>query len=321
VVHSSGVFGAISAVHDCLLVAPGHGAGRVVAIDGRDFTIRWTVPPLAGPQHAASRGLCATGIAISPTFTIAVADALGRRVVFLSPFGPSLGTLQDENARDAGAGSLPVAPDRRGTVGEPVAVCFDSRGSLFVASAGGPRVHAVQKFARSGRFLGSLRSFGVSGETFASPRGLLQAGDSLYVADTGHGAVQVFQRDGSFSLVFSTASRHGVRSTPVSLAIGARSELYVLDAGDCAELNSFTLGGEFRETLLGVDDLEAPVGAATSSSGRIFVLDLDGERLRAFDGGGRCLADLSGVLEDASVVTGDDASYGLTREKKANDSP
>ncbi len=302
VAHSSGVFGGICVRAGWLFLARGTGHGRVTVLDARRFEVLHDLA-LADEK---GRPVMPAGLAVGDTFGIWVTDPRHRVVRGLTLFGQALGLLGEP-----GPPGLAQAPDRRGTIAEPVAVAVDSVGALYVASAGGPRVHAVQKYARSGRFLGSLRAFGVPGETFSSPRSIAIHEDAVYVADTGNSAVHVFRRNGSFWQVFSTAVRPGECSMPVSIAFEAAGTLLVLDRGHGPCLRRFSAGGDFLGTVLDHRVIDGPVSVAAHEGGTLFLLDHDGDRLRAFHPSGRCESDLIGVMESRDHVGArPGASYG-----------
>ena len=267
------MFGGLAIHNDQLFVSHGFGRGTVTAFDPRTLERK-----LEFEVRDSKRRRCvAGGIGVGPTYSIHVADPFGRAVRVFSIFGKALARIGVPVD-----GDLPVAPDRRGLLAEPCAVVVDDRGHVYVASAGGPRLHAVQRFTAEGRFLGSYRAFGVAGEAFNSARALALSKQHLFVADAGNGAVHVFQRGGAFRQVFSTATRHGERSFPVSLALCGVDGLLVLDRGDTHALRRFTRAGNFVGDALAGVPIDAPIAVAAGERGEIALLDLDGERLRAF---------------------------------------
>jgi NHL repeat-containing protein len=281
------VFGGLCTRSGWLFVAQGAAGGCVTAVLMSTLEARRRL----ALRDEEGRPVLAAGIAVGPTYTLHVADPFRRVVRLLSLFGNACGRFgEPADGRD------PIAPDRRGVLAEPCAVAVDEGGSAYVASAGGPRVYAVQKYSRGGRYLGSFRSFGVPGETFCSPHGIAVRDDKVYVADSGNGAIQVFRRDGGFVQAYSTAVRAGERSIPVSIALEPSGSLLVLDRGDGASLRRLAPGGEVLATLLAREDVDAPISVA-SGGGGFFVLDRDGDRLRAFAPDGSLRADLTRLLE------------------------
>lgn len=297
------MFGGIAIRNDCLYVAHDDSRARVSVLDLAARTRVFTIPV----APAGVRASCA-GIAVSPMFTILVADPLARCVRIATPFGNVCAPVRGTDVEDPG--HFPLSHDRRGVLAEPVAVATDARGAIYVASAGGPRVHSVQKFSHDGRFLGAFRAFGVPGEMFHSPRGIaVLRGDCarncstrVFVADTGNGSVHVFSSTGGFRQVFTTAIARGERSRPVAIAVGGGDELYILENGATAdgeplcELRRFSAGGEYRSTVIGGPALDAPVSLAVTLSGDYCILDRDGLRLRLFRAAGTMVADFSHFL-------------------------
>ncbi|HKE00570.1 MAG TPA: hypothetical protein VKE69_06140 [Planctomycetota bacterium] len=281
------MFGGLSIRSSWLFAAQGAGRGVVTIVDVETGEVVRRIPVC----DEEGRRVFAGGLAVGPTFTIHVADPLRRVVRIYSLFGHAVGRIGEPHVS-----RLP-APDHRGGLAEPIAVAIDDAGALYVASAGGPRVYAVQKRARDGRYLGSFRSFGVAGETFSSPRAIAVDGDRVFVVDSGNAAIQVFRRNGSFVHAFSTAAGPGERSLPVGLAVEHGGDLLVLERGDRPGLRRFRQGGELREIVEVDGGIAGAVAVASASDGRFFALDHDGDRLRAFDARGALRADLSGVLE------------------------
>lgn len=283
------MFGGLALQNDLLFIAHAHGTPRVSAVDTESLARELTIPvkPIA-------RGIvtCA-GIAVSRTFIIHVADPVRRAIHILSPFGRPQAPIVAKSTQQ-----IPIAPDHRGELAEPVAVAVDDQGCIYTVSAGGARVYAVQKYARSGAYLGSFRAFGVPGETFASARGICSFRDRVFVADTGNACVHVYKTNGAFLQVFSTAVIHGERSAPVAMTTDASQNLWVLERGSRQELRKFTMNGEYLKAVIGDGRIEAPTSVVVTDRGRIFILDQDGDRLRAFHEDGTQHADLMSVLEE-----------------------
>jgi hypothetical protein len=275
--HPLAVFGGIAFRNNQLFAAHGVGRASVALLDSATLANKNEFPL----RDESGGPFSASGIAVGPAFTIHVADPVGRAVRAYSIFGKPLARFGAPPEP-----RFPVAADRRGVLAEPVAVDVDERGNVYVASAGGPRVHAIQKFTGEGRYLGSFRAFGCVGECFNSPRALVLSQQLLYVADTGNGAIHIYQRSGRFRQVFSTAARHGERSSPVSIALEGTQQLLVLDRGDSHELRRFSRGGEYLGPALPDVVIEAPVAVAAGDHGILYIADRDGERLRAFHPGG-----------------------------------
>ncbi|MBI3817216.1 MAG: NHL repeat-containing protein [Planctomycetes bacterium] len=281
------MFGGLAYQNDLLLIAHANGTPRVTVVGAGSLELEFTIPVVP----AKGRILACAGIAASPTFVIHIADPIARAIHRVSPFGRPLPSLGEGRAA-----TLPIAPDHRGELAEPSGVAVDNRGAIYTVSAGGTRVYAVQKYASNGRFTGSFRAFGVPGEAFASARGICCHGDLIFVADTGNGCVHAYKTNGAFLQVFSTAIMHGERSAPVFLTSDAERNLWILERGDRHELRMFTFGGEYKKTVL-AGEIEAPVSVAVTRDGVIFILDEDGDRLRAFSRGGELLRDFIQFLD------------------------
>lgn len=282
------MFGGLATQNDLLFVAHAHGTPRVSVVNAETFARELTIP--IGADRAGI--VACAGLAISPTFVIHVADPISRAVHRISTFGQALPPIGGT------ARALPVAPDHRGELAEPVGVAADARGNIYTVSAGGARVYAVQKYSRSGTYLGAFRAFGVPGETFTSARSICSHDERIFVADTGNACVHVYKTNSQFLQVFSTAVGHGERSVPVAVTTDQFANLWILERGDRHELRKFTFGGEFVETVLDGNSIDAPVSVAISQKGNIFILDQDGERLRAFSKTGSPLRDFADVVEE-----------------------
>lgn len=169
---------------------------------------------------------------------------------------------------------------------EPVAVAFTNDGRLLVCEAHANRVSA---FDASGA---RVASFGESGEgALLDPRGiaLSDAGNELFVVDSGHQRVVVFGLDGSFRGEFGSYGG-GADELRDPRGIAVRRQLVaVADTGN-ERVQLFATSGEpLRSLATGIarcsdvafDDAGA-LFASDSTNHRVVKLDLEGTSATPF---------------------------------------
>ncbi len=130
---------------------------------------------------------------------------------------------------------------RLGSIAD-IAVADD--GDLWVVDTFGPRVHEVTAAGEPVSFFG-YRGFWVG--YLAKPKAIaVGPADSLLVADSTQGAVEVFDEDGTALGVLSTGTEPLRLSHPMSLELDAEGFLWLLDART-AEVHKLRITGEAVE--------------------------------------------------------------------------
>ena len=236
----------------------------------------------------------AGGVALDSEFTIFVADSCNNTVRRYSAFGVELGRL----GRPVEGGAGAARRDRVGVLDRPRGVGVH-KDTVFV-SCGERRLRCgLQRFGRGGRVMKPIHAFGEPDGRFGAPRGLSVGNGELAVADTLNGIVQRFRINGQYIGQFSTARSTDEASRPVGLVPTGDGHLLVVDAGDVRGLRRFAISGEPAGEP---DDLaervDNPLAAARDESGRIYVLDRDGERVLRFGPN----LDFEAVIVDLSEV-------------------
>ncbi len=190
-----------------------------------------------------------TGIAINNGDTIYIGDRLNERVQAFS----SSGVFLFKWGGTAGSGNGQFASNNG-----PVDLDFDADGNVFVVDRGN---HRVQKFTRTGSFLGSFGSSGSGSSNFNQPNGIVvsPSGD-LLIADRNNSRVSIWDDN---SNVFSNSTTFGSSGTgnsqfnptsgAVALAFTPEGDLWVIDRGN------------HRVQLFDGPALASPVSASISS--------------------------------------------------------
>ena len=168
-----------------------------------------------------------------------VALLLGRkaeaeRVPALPPAPPAAAAGEGRGAgRGAGPADAEGPPAGRGRGGPPGTgaqsdvfagpsdVAWDTAGNIYVADGFGNA--RIAKFDKNGKFVKSWGSRGVATGQFNNPRGIvIDAQNTVYVADTGNRRIQVFDADGNFKTQFLNVG------TPAAICLtpGPRQFIY-----------------------------------------------------------------------------------------------
>ena len=150
---------------------------------------------------------------------------------------------------------------------------------LYVGCGERKLQRGVQRFGLRGGAMRPLRAFGDAEARFGAPRGLCAWDEGVLVADTLHGVVQRFARDGRFIGHFATGRQPGESSRPIAVLALSREEVLVVEAGDEPGLRRFGLDGGVRPLPEPTATLPEPVDLARDEQGRVYVLYQDGERV------------------------------------------
>jgi tripartite motif-containing protein 71 len=128
------------------------------------------------------------------------------------------------------------------------------------------------------------------------PGGLLQpmavttsATGDIYVADTGHGVVQVFDKDGKFQRTIGRSAPtrpagNGELIYPVGLALDEDGKLYVADV-QAGRIVTFKPDGSFAG-LMGQGVITSPIGLL-ARNGQLFVNDIGAQQVVVLDAAGK----------------------------------
>ena len=180
-------------------------------------------------------------------------------VEFISKFGshcilPSTSGCVDPD----GAGPLEIGD---GEFNDPVGISVDNTGDIYVADVFNNR---IQKFDSNFGFLLKLDACCFNEGQFIRPSGItVDSSDNIYVAENNNHRVQKFDSDGNFLLMWGWGVNSG-------------SAAFETCMSNCQGGISGSGDGQF-------DD---PRGLALDSSGNIFVVDSENDRVQKFDSAG-----------------------------------
>ncbi|HHM04725.1 MAG TPA: 6-bladed beta-propeller [Gammaproteobacteria bacterium] len=208
-----------------------------------------------------------TGIAVSPTGEVFVADTSARRIRVYDPDGAYLRTLGNDELLTRPSG-VALSPDGR---------------TVYVVDVGGVDTnhHRVQVFdAQTGQHQQTIGTRGREGGQFNLPLQAATAPDgTLYVVDGGNFRVQAFTAAGGYVFSFGRLGRFpGQFARPKGIATDRNGNIYVVDAafGNVQLFNPkgqvlMFIGRRARASSPGQFSL--PAGVAVDEGGRVYVVD------------------------------------------------
>ena len=213
-------------------------------------------------------GAGASGIAVTPSGRVFVADTSNHRVESFAPDGTPIGAF-------AGLGA------GQPRLNEPVGVAVDGAGRLFVTETQGDRLH---RYAADGTPVGTSGGHGTGPESFNEPSGVAIARDgSVLVTDRGNARVQVLAPTGGFL----TSWGAGVLTDPYGIAVAPDGDVYVTDRAQ-GRVRRFSAGGTLEATLDGTGTtagkLVEPTGVAVDRTGAVHVADAGRDIVVTFSG-------------------------------------
>jgi len=164
-----------------------------------------------------------------------------------------------------------------GQLDNPLDVEFDSAGNVYVVDTLNFR---IQKFTDTGTFILKWGSPGGNGDDqFLSPNGPVDVAVSLagdvYIVDTGNQRVQKFDSSGTFQGWLGMCTFGSNCDVPNLRSIG-----FSCSAATCSG-TVFGAGG--------VGQFDFPRGVAVDSTGNVYVVDVNNNRIQKFDSSGTFL--------------------------------
>jgi DNA-binding beta-propeller fold protein YncE len=164
----------------------------------------------------------------------------------------------------------------------------------------------VQRFTKSGRFLGAFGHEGVEPGQLLSPQGLVVHGSRIYVAMNGNDRVDVFSRRGRWQRMFQVhsnvrktfaMSRGGGRGqlhNPYQMVRARNGRFYVADLTN-GRVNIYTGRGFSRGQLgsfgPGRGQFLSPYGVTTDGAGNVYASDRDLNKIAKFSAAGQLIGE------------------------------
>ena len=171
------------------------------------------------------------------------------------------------------------------TVWQPLAIAFDTDGTMYVSDAGGD-FQKVHVFGPDGTWLRDLGSAGLF--AFANGIGIDKAGN-VYVSDSNNGRLIVFDKTGAELGRIQRGAADGDLGLPRGVTVDGEGRVYVVDStGQAVKLFRALREGETVPTFQvrfgkeGTVDgaFEFPNGIAVDGRGRVYVTDWNNDRLQ-----------------------------------------
>ena len=216
------------------------------------------------------------GIAIPSTGNIYVTDSGNNRIEEFS---------SSTNAYLAQAGT---SGNGKGQFNTPKDFAFDSSGNIWVVDSNNNR---VEELNGSGQYVSAFGTSGTGNGQFTTPRGIvIDSSGNIYVSDYGDNRIQVFNSSGTYITQFgSSGSGNGQFSSPYGLMLNFSGDLYVTDSGNnrIQEFSPYTVTSaaylsKFGSSGTGNGQFADPYGIAFDSSGNIWVVDQNNNRVEEF---------------------------------------
>jgi outer membrane protein assembly factor BamB len=227
------------AVANGIVYVPSDGDRAVYALDAATGEQLWRFDvdgAIDGPIAVAD-GVAYVGTALGGVYAIGGSEAVGTPVAASPVVAAPDGATPEAQARAPETEFLWETSGGAAAFDVPYGMTIDPEGNLWVADAH----DQFQIFAPDGTYLETWGAPGsdagqldltlpdgnVYGSVMFAPDG------SLYIDDTGNGRVQKFDRNRSFVAAWSgdgTGDDQAI--VPVSIAIDAGGQLYVLDSGN-----------------------------------------------------------------------------------------
>jgi DNA-binding beta-propeller fold protein YncE len=190
---------------------------------------------------------------------------------------------KDESELVAAAGKMKYPED----------VAVDSGGNVYIADTGNNR---VQVFDSAGAHIavwgadGGDGSPGTGEGEFNAPAGIgVNSSDQVYVADTGNNRIQIFDTDGTFAEVWGAGGGDGTSGSgdkefngPYGIHFDGNDNIYIADKGN-DRIQKYTQDGTYLATIDAGGTLSSPTGLAIDSSGIIYVVERDSNRISILD--------------------------------------
>ena len=254
-----------------------------------------------GPATSATLS-APSAVAVTPNSAIYIADTGNSVVRRIDPVTGMINIVAG-GASTTCAAALDALGNgclgTQATLSHPSGLTADSNGNVYISDSGN---NVVRELTSSGYI------FSIGGPVFSAPTALqVDGGSNIFVADTGHNTVsKIIAATGKVVAVAgngqSGSSGNGGAATgaelnsPMGIALDAAGDIYIADTGNdvirlvnaAGTINTVagTLDQSGTGTFPGAADallLNLPTGVASTTSGRLYVLDSGNSRAFIID--------------------------------------
>ncbi len=218
-----------------------------------------------------------TALAIDSSGNVWVADTANKRVEEFSSTGTYLREFVGNSAKANG-------------------IAADAKGDVWVAQTG---VYRVVELSPEAKEIGSFGSLGSGNGQFLAPEGIVIAGETAYVVDTGNNRVEQFKLtekegkgSGEYVAQFGTkGTGNGQFEGPRGMALDKEGNLWIADTGN-NRIQEFTSARKYVRQLSKLTETCTPVvmknpsGVVGGSAGRVWIADTGNSRVDEFSSTG-----------------------------------
>ncbi len=190
-----------------------------------------------------------------------------------------------------------------GHINNPTSIAINASGYLYLTSM---RTNRVQVFSPTGQYLfqwnQSIVGHGIVIGEFDYPQGIaINATGHVYVVDSWNHRIQVFDHAGHYKFMWNKSTGgygtgDGEFTFPTGIAINTTGHVFVTDTGN-HRVQVFDQVGHFLFKINKTDggsgsgegEFNNTQGITTNTSGHIFVVDQNNNRVQVFDNAGHFL--------------------------------
>lgn len=248
-----------------------------------DFLHTIGIPGRATGQLTAPRGL-----GVDPAGQLMAGDQDGNRVEVFDPHSEDVAALWS------------VAGGSRASLYAPGGVAADAGGEVYVADDNGSR---IVRYWGDGTYLGEIggpSDLGGAQLVGAESVAVSPTSHDLYVADTGHNRILVYDPAGTLVARWGAAEGDGASgsgpgqfSHPAAVAVNDEGDAYVADTGNNRVVELAPSGAvvaSWGSRGGGDGRFRSPAGVAVDAAGTVYVLDSENNRVQAFSPGGELVS-------------------------------
>lgn len=170
---------------------------------------------------------------------------------------------------------------------DPINLCFDSSGNMYVADS---RRGQVVIFDKAGNSLGAIGN-----KSEFKPTDVAIRGDKIYVCDLKTHSIRIFglkDRQYLFSIPAEGAAEEAKLFSPTNMAVDEEGNIYVSDMGSF-KVQKYSSDGKFLMSIGSQGDMAGQFarqkGVAVDRESRLYVVDAAFENVQIFDKEGKLL--------------------------------